>query len=99
SSTDCWRSARRGSPTSSPPRRNRSAIAGSGNDAMRTIDLHGLTSKDAIARFVDVYNHAVRHGRRERISVVHGYGASGKGGTLREKMRAFLDRSGVEYLT
>ena len=65
---------------------------------MRTVDLHGLTSKDAVARFVDVYNHAVRHGQRERISVVHGYGASGKGGTLREKMRAFLDRNHVEYL-
>jgi DNA-nicking Smr family endonuclease len=65
---------------------------------MRTVDLHGLTSKDAIARFVDVYNHAVRHGQRDRISVVHGYGASGKGGTLRGKMREFLDRSGVEYL-
>jgi len=65
---------------------------------MRTVDLHGLTSKDAVARFVDVYNHAVRHGQRERISVVHGYGASGKGGTLRAKVRAFFDRSGVEYL-
>jgi DNA-nicking Smr family endonuclease len=65
---------------------------------MRTVDLHGLTSKDAIARFVDVYNHAVRHGQRERISVVHGYGASGKGGTLRGKVRAFLERNHVEYL-
>jgi DNA-nicking Smr family endonuclease len=65
---------------------------------MRTVDLHGLTYKDAVARFVAVYNHAVRHGQRERISVVHGYGASGKGGTLREKMRAFLERNGVDHL-
>jgi DNA-nicking Smr family endonuclease len=65
---------------------------------MRTVDLHGLNAKDAITRFVAVYNHAVRHGQRERISVVHGYGASGKGGTLREKVRAFLARNDVEHL-
>ena len=65
---------------------------------MKTVDLHGMTSKDAIAKIVAVCNHAARHGQRERISIVHGYGASGTGGTLRGKVRAFLDRTGVDYL-
>ena len=60
-------------------------------------DLHRLTS-DAIGRIVSTYNHHVLQGQRGKISFVHGYGSSGKGGLLGPKIRAFLDRHQVEYL-
>ena len=65
---------------------------------MQTVDLHGLNFQQAVARVIGAYNHSVRHGQRGKISVVHGYGASGQGGTLRDKIRAFFEQHRVDYL-
>lgn len=57
---------------------------------MRELDLHGLTVDDALKTFVQFYNHEIKHGSREAIRVVHGYGSSGEGGKIRLRLRQLL---------
>ncbi len=40
--------------------------------------------------FVRFYNACVRSGYRGRIEVIHGYGSTGAGGTIREELRKYL---------
>ncbi|MGD0547324.1 MAG: Smr/MutS family protein [Terracidiphilus sp.] len=56
----------------------------------RSIDLHNFTVAEAIREFVRFYNACVRGGYRGRLEVIHGYGSSGSGGTIREELRRFL---------
>ena len=57
----------------------------------RSIDLHGLTVREALGRFVWFYNDCVRRGVKGPIEVVHGYGATSEaGGEIRRELRGFL---------
>ncbi len=57
-----------------------------------SLDLHGKTWDEAKTEFVDFYNGHVRSGSRARLDIIHGYGSSGVGGVLRDRLRAFLAR-------
>ncbi|MDA1095768.1 MAG: Smr/MutS family protein [Chloroflexi bacterium] len=62
--------------------------------ADRTLDLHGKTWDEALATFVEFYNAMVRApsgSTTVRIDVVHGYGSTGPGGVLRQRLRLFLE--------
>lgn len=61
------------------------------------LDLHGFPVAEALRAFVTWYNDRVDHGDFRGIVVIHGYGSSGEGGTIRARLRAFLARS-REYL-
>jgi hypothetical protein len=54
------------------------------------LDLHGHTAAEAIERFVEQYNLRVKSGQCECWTIVHGYGSTGEGGVIRNKLRAFL---------
>ncbi len=56
----------------------------------RSIDLHNCTVAEAIGQFVRFYNGCVRSGYRGRIEVIHGYGASGVGGVIKQELRKYL---------
>ena len=56
------------------------------------LDLHGYTAAEALERFVQHYNVRVNHRQFGRWQIIHGYGSTGEGGTIRAKLRAFLDR-------
>jgi dsDNA-specific endonuclease/ATPase MutS2 len=56
----------------------------------RSIDLHNCTVAEAIREFVRFYNGCVRSGYQGRLEVIHGYGSSGSGGTIREELRKYL---------
>jgi dsDNA-specific endonuclease/ATPase MutS2 len=59
-------------------------------NASRSIDLHNLTVTEAIKEFVRFYNSCVKSGYRGRIEVIHGYGSSGVGGSIRQELRKYL---------
>lgn len=54
------------------------------------IDLHHMNRNEAIRFFIDKYNEAVKSGRKE-ITVIHGYGSSGKGGVIKKELINFFD--------
>ncbi|MEI6084235.1 MAG: Smr/MutS family protein, partial [Verrucomicrobiota bacterium] len=56
------------------------------------LDLHGYTAAEALERFVQHYNIRVNRRQFGRWQIIHGYGSTGAGGTIRAKLRAFLDR-------
>ena len=56
------------------------------------LDLHGFTVAEAIEQFVQHYNSWVDGNRFECLKIIHGYGSSGKGGAIRVKLRALLDK-------
>jgi hypothetical protein len=56
----------------------------------QSIDLHNCTVPEAIREFVRFYNACVRSGYRGRIEVIHGYGSSGVGGTIKQQLRKYL---------
>ena len=65
-----------------------------------TLDLHGKTWIEAQTAFVDFYNGAMgRAGGNSpgRLDVIHGYGSTGEGGVLRDRLRAYLARN-ADYL-
>ena len=61
---------------------------------MSSVDFHGKTWSEALAEFIDLYNRTLRDGNGATVTldVVHGYGSSGTGGTMRTRIRSFLDR-------
>ena len=61
-----------------------------GNNASDDLDLHGYTVAEGIERFVEQYNARVKRGQLGCWTIVHGYGSSGEGCAIREKLRAFL---------
>ncbi len=56
----------------------------------RSVDLHAHTVPEAIREFVRFYNSCVKSGYRGRLEVIHGYGSSGSGGSIREELRKYL---------
>ena len=55
------------------------------------INLHSYTVTEAIDEFIEFYNKRVKQGNNSPIMVVHGYGSSGEGGKIRNKIRKLLD--------
>lgn len=56
------------------------------------IDLHDYTTGEALAAFIQYYNREVSVGSSGQIDVVHGYGSSGAGGTIRTMLRSLLKK-------
>ena len=58
---------------------------------MASIDLHGRTWSESLAELIATYNRILTTGpSSEVLEVVHGYGSSGTGGSLRRRVRSFL---------
>lgn len=70
---------------------------------MASVDLHGKTWAESLAVIIAEYNHTLQAGDATAavLDIVHGYGSTGSGGTIRARLRAFLDRypQRLEYLT
>lgn len=64
---------------------------------MIILDVHGLDAEEAIYRVLSKFDHLIKHGQRQRIDVIHGYGSSGVGGSLRRLLRETFDRCKIEY--
>ena len=65
--------------------------------ATRELDLHGRTWSEAKAEFIDFYNDALEQDDNvtgSQLTVIHGYGSTGEGGTLRKRLRGLLCRLG-----
>ncbi len=63
-----------------------------------TLDVHGLTWRQAREAFVERHNDAVLvagSGVPQRLDVVHGYGSTGEGGVIRGRLRKFLEGNGA----
>ena len=61
----------------------------------RSLDLHLKTWNEALTDFVGFYNAALRQADGKptgRLDIVHGYGSTGTGGVLRDRLRGFLQR-------
>ena len=58
----------------------------------RTLDLHGLTVRQAMDKFVECANECVSSGKRVRVEVIHGWGSSGSGGAILRELRRFVQR-------
>lgn len=56
------------------------------------LDLHGKTWTEAKADFIEAHNKILGQSGRETLDIVHGYGSTGQGGVIRERLRAYLDR-------
>ena len=58
---------------------------------MASIDLHGQTWSESLAELIAAYNRLLVAGSSsELLEVVHGYGSTGTGGSLRRRVRSFL---------
>lgn len=64
----------------------------------RRIDLHDFTAAEAIDEFVRKYNALFAAGHRDRIEIIHGYGSSGVGGVIRQRLRSFLNANAGRFL-
>lgn len=60
------------------------------------IDLHGLTKIEAIEALIKFYNSRVKKGNLTPFEVIHGYGSSGVGGVLLNRIRGFLSNFSEE---
>ena len=56
---------------------------------MYELDLHGLTLKEAMDYFIKFYNDNLH----TEFIVIHGYGSTGEGGKIKDRLRAFLKRN------
>ena len=64
------------------------------------LDLHALTWPEALREFADFYNLSLGQATDSttvRLSVIHGYGSTGEGDAIRNRLRAFLEKHG-DYL-
>ncbi len=76
---------------SSPTFRTTPTMPRRRNTQTQELDLHGLSWPEARRQFIDFYNNALASGkRRTRLEIIHGWGASGQGGVLRNRLRRFL---------
>ena len=58
---------------------------------MASIDLHGRTWAESLTELIAAYNRVLASGASSDVlEVVHGYGSTGTGGTLRRRVRSFL---------
>lgn len=55
------------------------------------IDLHDLSVNEAIRVFIGKYNRTFKKGYKGPISIIHGYGSSGKGGKIKLSLKKFLE--------
>lgn len=55
------------------------------------LDLHGMSVEEALSAFRSAYARSVAWGCRS-LRVIHGYGASGEGGTIKKRIRGLLER-------
>jgi hypothetical protein len=59
---------------------------------MASIDFHGRTWSEALTELIAAYNLILADGSSsETLEVVHGYGSTGAGGSLRRRLRSFLN--------
>ena len=59
------------------------------------IDVHGLKWSESLEEFISIYNGSLSEEDNLdsiEIRVIHGYGSTGAGGTLRKRIRGFLSR-------
>ena len=59
------------------------------------VDLHGMTWRKSLEEFIALYNHAIEctdDPTSVQIKVIHGYGSSGEGGVLGNRLRSFCQR-------
>lgn len=62
---------------------------------MATIDLHGRTWSESLTELISTYNRVLATDpSTEVLEVVHGYGSTGTGGSLRRRVRSFLTAHG-----
>ena len=57
-----------------------------------TLDLHENTWRQAKAIFIENYNGFLSENQTGLIEIIHGYGSTGEGGTIRTRLRKFLER-------
>ena len=58
---------------------------------MATLDFHGRTWSESLTELIATYNRVLASGSPvELLDIVHGYGSTGTGGTLRRRVRSFL---------
>ncbi len=63
------------------------------------LDFHGKTWQEALAEFHNAYNTALsRRGQQVKIRVIHGYGSTGVGGVLRERLRKYFQQNKSKLL-
>lgn len=63
---------------------------GYGSAAQVELDLHGYSVQEALEAFVALYNRLCEDNSPPMLRVNHGYGSSGKGGEIRDRLRGFL---------
>ena len=62
---------------------------------MPSIDLHGMTWSEGLTELIAMYNRTLAAGSSSEIlDVVHGYGSSGTGGSMRSRVRSLLAAHG-----
>ncbi len=54
------------------------------------LDVHGERVAEALRLFREAYNREAKRPHPRDIVVIHGYGSSGQGGTIRRRLRALL---------
>jgi hypothetical protein len=59
-----------------------------------TLNLHGYTVANGMARFIEEYNRVLAGGKLDGLEVIHGKGRNAEGG-LREALRALLRSQGT----
>ncbi|OQY10011.1 MAG: hypothetical protein B6I28_01875 [Fusobacteriia bacterium 4572_132] len=64
---------------------------------MKIIDMHELKVEEALNKFIKEYNENGNGNGNEKIRIIHGYGSSGKGGKIKKRIRAFLEKN-LDYL-
>ena len=63
----------------------------------RELDLHGHTWGEARNAFLHFYNDKVSQGDLNQVEIVHGYGSTGEGGTVKKRLQKLLERH-ADYL-
>ena len=63
--------------------------------AANELDLHGRIWSEALKEFIAFYNQSLGRAVNPtgvQLSVIHGYGSTGAGGVVRQRLRSFLER-------
>lgn len=63
---------------------------------MREIDLHNLTVEEAMKFMIECFKEEKKQGNNI-IKVIHGYGAGGKVGKIKKKIREFLNKNSNNF--
>ncbi len=65
---------------------------------MQPLDVHGKNPIDAIREVAEANNRLVTNGQRGKLIINHGYGSTGKGGVIKERLRQWLAEHGLDFL-